>query len=225
MNEVVLIVAAILLLAGVLASRVSDRFGVPALLLFLLLGMLAGSDGPGGIYFDDPAIAQYIGVIALILILFSGGLDTQWSQVRPVLKEGLLLSTFGVLITAVVVGLITVYLLGFSLLEGLLFGAIVSSTDAAAVFAVLRSRGIQPEKSSEAAAGVRVGQQRPDGDLPDHRPDRADHRSPTCRRSACSRLFVLQMAVGRGAGLWHGQSVTLADQPPEPRLTKGSTRC
>ena len=142
MNEYVLIGASILLLISVLVSKISDRFGIPALLLFLILGMLAGSDGFGGIYFDNPALAQFIGIIALVLILFSGGLGTEWHQVRPVLKEGLLLSTFGVLITAVVVGLFTSALLGLSLLEGLLLGSIVSSTDAAAVFSVLRSQGI-----------------------------------------------------------------------------------
>ena len=142
MNEYVLIGISVLLLISVLVSKISDRFGVPALLLFLILGMLAGSDGFGGIYFDDPALAQFIGIIALVLILFSGGLDTDWSEVRPVLKEGLLLSTFGVLITAVTVGLLASILLGLSILEGLLLGSIISSTDAAAVFSVLRSKGI-----------------------------------------------------------------------------------
>ena len=142
MNETLLIGASVLLLVSVLASKVSDRFGIPALLLFLALGMLAGSDGIGGIYFDDPALAQYIGVAALVLILFSGGLSTEWDKVRPVLKEGLLLSTFGVFLTALIVGLFTSAVLDLSLLEGLLLGAIVSSTDAAAVFSVLRSKGI-----------------------------------------------------------------------------------
>lgn len=142
MNETVLIVAAALLLVSVLVSKISDRFGIPALLLFLLLGMVLGSDGPGGIYFDDPALAQFVGVMALILILFSGGLDTEWDRVRPVLKEGLLLATFGVFLTALAVGLFATMLLDLSLTEGLLLGAIVSSTDAAAVFSILRSKGI-----------------------------------------------------------------------------------
>lgn len=142
MNEYILIGTSILLLISVLVSKISDRFGIPALLLFLILGMLAGSDGPGGIYFDDPALAQFVGVIALVLILFSGGLSTEWNQVRPVTKEGLLLSTLGVFITALVVGLFAGVLLGLSLVEGLLLGSIVSSTDAAAVFSVLRSKGI-----------------------------------------------------------------------------------
>jgi cell volume regulation protein A len=140
--ETILIGAAFLLLMSVLVSKFSDRFGVPALLLFLILGMLAGSEGPGGIYFDDPAVAQFVGVIALALILFSGGLSTEWKSVRAVVKEGLLLSTFGVFITALIVGFSVSALLGFSLIEGLLLGSIVSSTDAAAVFSVLRSKGI-----------------------------------------------------------------------------------
>lgn len=140
--ELLLIIAAGLLLVSVLVSKISDRFGIPALLLFLALGMLAGSDGPGKIYFDDPAITQFIGIIALNLILFSGGLDTQWKDVRPIMKYGVVLSTLGVLITAVVVGITAQYLLGFTLLQGLLLGAIVSSTDAAAVFSILRSKSL-----------------------------------------------------------------------------------
>src|SRR6185295_1976295 len=111
-------------------------------LLFIVLGMLAGSDGPGGIPFDDAHLAQSLGVVALALILFSGGLDTEWASVRPVLGKGLALSTVGVLITAILVGLFAKVVLGFSLLEGVLLGAIVSATDAAAVFSVLRARSV-----------------------------------------------------------------------------------
>lgn len=143
--EIILIGAALLLLLSILASKISDRFGIPALLLFLLLGMLAGSDGPGGVYFDDPALAQSLGVIALIVILFSGGLDTEWERIRPILKPGLLLSTLGVFLTAISVGLFAHILLKLTLIESILIGAIVSSTDAAAVFSVLRSKGINLE--------------------------------------------------------------------------------
>lgn len=133
---------AVILLLSVLASKVSDRFGVPALVLFLALGMLVGSDGPGGIYFDDAVLAQFLGAAALALILFSGGLDTNWRDVRPVLRYGLALATLGVLLTALAFGVFAHYVLGLSLLEGLLLGSIVSSTDAAAVFSVLRSRNV-----------------------------------------------------------------------------------
>lgn len=138
----ILVAASILLLLSVLASKASAKLGIPALLLFLVIGMLAGSDGPGGIYFDDAHLAQSLGVVALALILFSGGLDTEWASVRPVLLKGLALSTAGVLITAVLVGLFARVVLGFSLLEGVLLGAIVSATDAAAVFSVLRARSL-----------------------------------------------------------------------------------
>ena len=135
-------VAAGLLLAGVLASKLSDRFGVPSLLLFLAIGVLAGSEGPGGIDFDDYELAQTVGVVALAFILFGGGFDTDWRAVRPVLAPGLLLATVGVAVTAVVTGLVAARVLDVSTTTGLLLGSIVSSTDAAAVFATLRSRNV-----------------------------------------------------------------------------------
>ena len=124
--EHLLLGAAILLLAGVLASKASDWLGIPALLVFLAVGMLAGSDGPGGIPFDDPHMAQTIGVVALVFILFSGGLDTNWRSTRTVLWAGLSLSTVGVLVTALTVGWFASLVLGVPLLEGFLLGSIVS---------------------------------------------------------------------------------------------------
>lgn len=131
-----------LLLLSVIASKASSRLGVPVLLLFLLIGMLAGSDGLGGIHFDNPWLAQSLGVVALTFILFAGGMDTEWATVRAQLGKGVALSTLGVAITAGLVGLFARTILGMSWLEGLLIGAIVSSTDAAAVFAVMRSRHV-----------------------------------------------------------------------------------
>jgi cell volume regulation protein A len=141
--EHILLGTALFLIVGVAASKIAVKAGVPALLLFLLLGMLAGSDGPGGIYFDNPWLAQSVGVVALVFILFSGGLDTRWADVRPVALPGLLLATVGVTTTALAVGWFTVTVFGFSWVEGILLGAIISSTDAAAVFAVLRGKGVQ----------------------------------------------------------------------------------
>ncbi len=140
--ESVFLGISILLLLGVLASKASARLGIPALVLFLLIGMFAGSEGPGGIEFDYPRLAQSVGVVALIFILFAGGFDTDWASVRPLLWHGVALSTLGVGLTAVLVAWFAVHVLNFSLLEGLLLGSIVSSTDAAAVFAVLRSRNV-----------------------------------------------------------------------------------
>jgi potassium/hydrogen antiporter len=140
--ENILLFGSVLLFISIIASKTSFKLGVPTLILFLVVGMLAGSDGLGGIYFNDPRLAQFLGVVALTFILFSGGLDTKWESVKPVLWQGLSLSTLGVLITAILVGVFSSYLLGFTIAEGLLLGAIVSSTDAAAVFSILRTRSI-----------------------------------------------------------------------------------
>jgi potassium/hydrogen antiporter len=141
--EWILLATALFFLISIFVSKLSVRVGVPALLLFLALGMLAGSDGPGGIYFDDPWLAQSVGVVALAFILFSGGLDTPWSDVRPILRQGLLMSTIGVTVTALSVGWFVQAFFGFTWLEGILLGAIISSTDAAAVFSVLRGKRVQ----------------------------------------------------------------------------------
>lgn len=140
--EQFILIVGILLLVSIVASKATGRYGVPALLIFLAIGMLAGSEGPGGIHFDDPAISQSLGVVSLIFILFSGGLDTNWAFVRPARWGALSLATLGVALTASLVGIFATVVLDFTLLEGLLLGAIVSSTDAAAVFAILRSKGV-----------------------------------------------------------------------------------
>jgi cell volume regulation protein A len=140
--EYILLVVAVLFLLSVLASKASARFGVPSLLLFAFIGMLAGSDGPGGIYFDHPWAAQSVGVVALGLILFAAGFDTQVEDIKPVFRQGLSLSTIGVICSALATGLFSARLLGMTLPEGLLLGAIISSTDAAAVFNVLRSKRV-----------------------------------------------------------------------------------
>ena len=104
--------------------------------------MMAGSEGIGGIYFDNPHVAQLLGILALNFILFSGGMDTRWESVKPILRQGITLSTVGVLLTAGTIGLFVHYTTDFTILEGLLLGSIVSSTDAAAVFSILRTRSI-----------------------------------------------------------------------------------
>jgi potassium/hydrogen antiporter len=138
----ILLIGSVLLLISVIAGRTTSRLGVPTLIFFLIVGVLAGSEGIGGIHFDDPQIAQFIGIVALNFILFSGGLDTHWKTIKPVLWRGVALSTIGVLMTALSVGFFVHFVFGFTLLEGLLLGSIVSATDAAAVFSILRSQGI-----------------------------------------------------------------------------------
>ena len=140
--EQLFIVTAVLLLLGVFASKASSKLGVPSLLLFLGIGMLAGSEGPGGIPLDNPWLAQLVGVLALAFILFAGGLDTDWPEVSKVFWQGVSLATVGVAITALLVAVFARYLLAVPWLECFLLGSIVSSTDAAAVFSVLRSQGI-----------------------------------------------------------------------------------
>lgn len=148
------IIVGVLLLTSVYASKLSSKIGVPALLLFLLIGMLSGSEGLGGIHFDNYVVANTIGDIALIFILFSGGLGTQWQRIRPVLGQGLVLSTVGVVLTMVILGTFAWLILGsfssfaigfdgISWGQGLLLGAIVSSTDAAAVFSILRTSNLE----------------------------------------------------------------------------------
>ena len=138
----IILVGSLLLLSSLLASKTSHKLGIPTLILFLAIGMLAGSEGFGGIHFDNPAIAQLLGVIALNIILFSGGMDTRWESVKPVLRQGVSLSTLGVILTAGIIGIFVHLITDFSILEGLLLGSIVSATDAAAVFSILRTRSI-----------------------------------------------------------------------------------
>jgi len=138
----ILLTGSVLLLVSVIAGKTTNRLGVPTLIFFLIIGILAGSEGIGGIQFDNAAVAQLIGITALNFILFSGGLDTNWQSIKPVLWRGVALSTLGVFLTALAVGIFVHYAFGFTILEGLLLGAIVSATDAAAVFSILRNRGI-----------------------------------------------------------------------------------
>lgn len=137
-----LFVIALLTLSGVCASKLSSKFNFPVLLVFLFVGILAGSDGLGGLHFNDAAAANIVGTIALAFILFSGGYDTRWRAVKSVIGYGSILSSAGVLLTAATVGIFCHYGLGFELKWSFLLGAIISSTDAAAVFSILRSRSV-----------------------------------------------------------------------------------
>ena len=140
--ENILLIGSILLFLSIIVGKTSYKFGVPTLLLFLAIGMLAGSDGIGGINFNNPHLAQFIGIVSLNFILFSGGLDTNWDEVKPILKEGIVLSTLGVLLTALTLGTFVWYVTDFTIYESMLLGSIVSSTDAAAVFSILRSKSL-----------------------------------------------------------------------------------
>ncbi len=144
--DMILLWVAVLIFVSVVSSKLSDRFAIPVLLIFLAIGILAGSEGVGKIYFNNPSAAKSIGIVALIFIIFSGGLDTEWKDTRSIVWQGIVLATCGVLLTALVTGLFAIYILKFSFLEGMLLGSIVSSTDAAAVFGILRSKKIGLKK-------------------------------------------------------------------------------
>ena len=159
--DAVILVTGILLLLGIISSKFSSRFGVPVLVLFLLLGMLAGSEGIGRIEFEDYRLAHAIGSLALALILFDGGLSTSLSGIRLVWKHSSVLATFGVLITSLITGIFAAWILELSLLQGLLLGSIIGSTDAAAVFAVLRSGGVALPERLQATLEVESGSNDP----------------------------------------------------------------
>lgn len=138
----IILLAAILIIFGILSSKLSARLGLPVLVLFLMVGMLAGEDGPGGIVFDNAQIAHALGSLALAIILFDGGLQTPMASIKQVWKPASVLATLGVLVTSAITGVAAAYILDVSLFYGLLIGAIVGSTDAAAVFSLLRNAGI-----------------------------------------------------------------------------------
>jgi cell volume regulation protein A len=152
--DTLILVAGILLLLGLASSKLSSRLGMPVLVLFLLVGMAAGSEGIGGIEFEDYRLAHAIGTVALAVILFDGGLSTSLAAIRLSWKPSLLLATVGVVITAVITGVVASLVLKISMLEGLLLGSIVASTDASAVFSVLRWGGVGLPKRIAAVLEV-----------------------------------------------------------------------
>jgi cell volume regulation protein A len=159
--QVAMLLAGVLLLIGITSSKFSARLGIPVLVLFLAVGMLAGSEGIGRIPFENYPLANSVGSVALALILFDGGLRTSLDAVRLCWRPALSLATLGVLLTALVTGLAASWVLGLPLLQGLLLGSIVGSTDAAAVFAVLRSGGIQLPERLSATLEVESGSNDP----------------------------------------------------------------
>lgn len=156
-----ILLAAVLILIGIASSKLSARLGLPVLVLFLLIGMLAGDSGLGGISFNSPGAAHALGTLALAIILFDGGLQTPTASIKMVWKPAVLLATVGVLGTAAVTGVAAAYVLDLPLMEGLLLGAIVGSTDAAAVFSLLRNAGIHIRERLKATLEIESGSNDP----------------------------------------------------------------
>src|SRR3954454_13120650 len=138
-----ILLGAVLVLAGILSSLLALRFGAPLLLVFLAIGMLAGDSGPGQLQFDDVRTTYLVGSVALALILFDGGLRTRFSSIRTVLAPSMVLATLGVLLTAMLTAPVGRYAVGLNWTEALLFGAVVASTDAAAVFLLVHAQGLR----------------------------------------------------------------------------------
>ena len=136
------LVTGLLFFLSLVAGTLSEKIKFPALILFLAIGMLAGTDGPGGIDFNEFNIVDDIGTFALAFILFGGGFQTKWSDIKPVITQGVVLSTFGVLLTAIFMAIPIAWLERFSYKDAFLLGAIISSTDAAAVFSILRTQKV-----------------------------------------------------------------------------------
>ena len=207
--ELLLLIGSALILLSIIIARVSDNVGVPTLVLFLVIGMLAGIDGPGGIDFSDAGLTQAVGSICLVFILFSGGLETRWSDVRPVAKQAISLATLGVLLTALGVGYFAYAVLGFPLVWGMLLGSVISSTDAAAVFAVLRSRHVNLRGTLRPLLELESGSNDPMaifltiGFI-------EILGAPETSPAGLLLLFVQQMGIGAVAGLAFGRGMSFS---------------
>jgi cell volume regulation protein A len=153
----VLLLGSALIIAGILSSLIATRFGAPMLLVFLGVGMLAGEDGPGHLKFSDYHLANLVGSLALSVILFDGGLRTRLAAFRGLFAPALLLATVGVVISAALTGIAAHYLLDLGLAQSFLLGAVVASTDAAAVFFLLRTGGVQLRRRSGAILELESG--------------------------------------------------------------------
>jgi cell volume regulation protein A len=205
-GERILIVGA-LLSAGLLASLLASRVRVPGLVLFLGVGMAVGSDGAGWIDFNDYALARTVGIVALALILFEGGLAAGFPEIRPVLGPSLTLAVLGTLITAVVTGLVAAWLFDFNTTEGLLVGAIVAGTDGAAIFALLRGSTLRRRlaRTLEGESGMNdpIAVLLVLGFI-----EKLTH--PDYGLADFLWLFVRQLAIGSAVGIAVGYVVTFA---------------
>src|SRR3954468_18773774 len=141
--SIAILLGAVLVMAGILSSLLALRFGAPLLLFFLFIGMVAGEAGPGGLRFDDVHTAYVVGSVSLALILFDGGLKTRFQSIRTVLAPSMMLATVGVLVTALVTAPVAKYALDLNWTESFLVGAVVASTDAAAVFLLVHTQGLR----------------------------------------------------------------------------------
>lgn len=202
--EILLGIAGLLLLLCVFANKISDKYGVPSLLLFLAMGMLAGSDGIGGIKFHDAKLANYIGTVALTFILYSGGLDTKWTSIRPIIWRGSILSTLGVFLTALFLYIFSFYILRLSFEISLLLSVIVSSTDAPAVFTILRYQNVHLQDNLKSLLEFESGSNDPMAVFLSMAAISVLN-TPQLHMAEFVAVFVLQMSLGVALGLIFGR--------------------
>ncbi len=206
--EFLLLIGAVLIIISILLAKTFYNIGIPTLLLFIGVGMLAGSEGIGGIDFDNASLAQSIGIIALVLILFSGGFETDWTNSKPILKPAFFLATAGVLLTAVIMGVFIMLLLNTSFLWGFLIGSIISSTDAAAVFSILRAGNISLKGKLKALLELESGSNDPMAvfltivtiEL---------ILTPEKTITNLILMFIMQLGIGGAVGFLSGKAIVL----------------
>lgn len=202
--DLVLLLAAALIIISIIIAKVVENIGIPTLLMFIGVGILAGSEGPGGIHFEDYSFSQSIGIVALIFILFAGGLETNWTTSKKSFLPALTLSTFGVLVTAVIIGIFVHVVLKTDFLWGLLIGAIVSSTDASAIFSILRMQRISLKGELKPLLELESGSNDPMAvfltlgiiEL---------IKNPSMSGYELILAFILQMSVGAASGFLLGK--------------------
>lgn len=217
LNSLIL-AGSLVFLASLVVSSIASRFGAPLLLVFLALGMLAGEDGPGKIVFSNYQLSYVVGTIALVVILFDGGLRTRQDSFRISLKPAGVLATLGVLITTGVTGLFAAWVLNLSWLEGLLIGAIVGSTDAAAVFALLSGRGLEINRRVGSALEIESGSNDPMAVfLTSALIGVLGQQGQDAGVAAMLWLFVKQMGLGALAGWAGGKAMVWLFQRLGPR--------
>lgn len=142
-----MLVSSVLLIGSIFLSKSSSKFGLPILVMFMLVGVAVGTEGLGIVHFENYELTHSLSLIAICIIIFSGGLSTNWTDVKPVLRRGILLSTVGVFITASLLAAFSYFFFNVSIIESLLLGSILSSTDAAAVFSAFRDKNAQVQKN------------------------------------------------------------------------------
>ncbi|WP_339897810.1 potassium/proton antiporter [uncultured Gilvimarinus sp.] len=204
LNQLILL-GAVLFLISILASALSPRVGMPLLLVFLLVGMLGGEDGIGKITYDDVQSALFLGTIALAVILFDGGLRTDITNFRVGLRPALVLASFGVVVTAAVCGAFAAWMLDLSWVEGMLIGAIVGSTDAAAVFSVLNMQGLALKARVGATLEIESGLNDPMAIFLTITVVEFIRLGETGFHASMLLAFVWQMGVGAAVGLAGGR--------------------